>query len=500
MWRCHYSTKGGAMIVNLSTSSLDDYRLFLKIKKLPRYRISGSTAWVPDEYAKMLGLSAPKCRTRQYQPIDGLFDYQKAITETAITKRRYAIFADCGLGKTLMMLEFARHAHRCSKGPILIVSPLMVIRQTLAECERWYGDQWIERVAAKDLQSFLDRGRGVAITNYDAIHDDIDGRRLRGLILDESSMLKSHYGKWGTKLIDMGRGVEWKLSLTGTPAPNDRIEYANQAVFLDAAKTVNEFLARYFVNKGQTQERWILKPHALHPFYRAISHWCIFLTNPATYGWQDNCASLPPIAVHIDDVPLTTEQDVAIRSETGMLFATNPGGIVGRSKLARIAKGKLNGKAIHSEKPSFIREMVRGWSSEEQTIIWCKYNDEQDVIADQFPGCANISGSTPFSDREQQIDEFIAGQRRVLVTKPKILGFGLNLHMVTRQVFSTCQDSYEEFYQAIKRSNRYGAKHQLNVHIPVTEVELPMVENVIRKAKMVQSDAEEQERIFVSCL
>jgi len=166
----------------------------------------------------------------------------------------------------------------------------MVIRQTMREAERFYPAGYpIEHIPAAKLQNWLDTpGETIGITGYHGIRDDIHRGHLGGLALDESSMLKSHYGKWGVKLIELGRGLEWKLCCTGTPAPNDRIEYGNHAVFMDAFPNVNAFLAKFFVNRGQTGERWELKPHALRPFYSALSNCCIFLTNPATYGWKDN--------------------------------------------------------------------------------------------------------------------------------------------------------------------------------------------------------------------
>jgi hypothetical protein len=306
--------------------------------------------------------------------------------------------------------------------------------------------------------------------------------------------LKSHYGKWGTRLIQLGKGLEWKLCLTGTPAPNDRIEYANHAVFLDHFPTVNAFLARFFVNRGQTDNRWELKPHALKPFYRALSHWCIFLSNPAVYGWKDNVGTLPPVHVHIHDVDLSEEQREASTAGTGALFAM-AGGITSRSKLAQIAKGRHNGKDIETAKPGFIRELVESWP-DESTIIWCKYNAEQESIAAQFPDAANISGDTPEEERVELISEFQSGKRKVLISKPKILGFGLNLQVCTRMVFSTLQDSYEEYHQAVKRANRYGSTVPLNVHLPLTDIERPMVDTVLRKAKMVDQDTAEQEKIF----
>jgi superfamily II DNA or RNA helicase len=249
------------------------------------------------------------------------------------------------------------------------------------------------------------------------------------------------------------------------------------------------------VNRGQTNERWELKAHALPAFYRSLSHWCIFLTNPATYGWKDNCQTIPPIHIHIHDVDLTEEQKAAAFSETGSLFIDAVGGITKRSTLARICMGCYKGKKIDSGKPSYIRSLVDSWP-EESTLIWCKYNDEQAELEKWFPEAASIEGKTPMEQREKMLDEFKSGRTRVMISKPEVLGFGLNLQVATRQVFSSCQDSYEEFYQAVKRSNRVGSTRPLNVHLPVTDADRPMMENVLRKAKRVQADGEEQERLF----
>ena len=642
------------LIVN--PSNIDDYRRFLAVKSLPSFRCTGRELSFPDEYAHLVsGSAAKKQRTAKYKPWPGLFDYQADIAAMAIAKRKFAVFADCGLGKTLMLLEFMRHAAAVlpTHKRLLIVCPLMVVRQTIAEANKFYeGSIDLEQVSAADLAGWL-RGEGnrLGITNYDALTDDLKQGALGCLILDESSVLKSHYGKWGQVCLDLGAGLDWKLCLTGTPAPNDRIEYANHAVFLDAFPTINAFLARYFVNRGQTQERWVLKPHAIGPFYRALSHWSIFLSNPATYGWKDNAANIPPIHTHIHHIDMTDSQRSAVIGETGELFVTHAGGITKRSKLARIGKGTGD---ILSRKPAFIKELVESWP-DESTIIWCLYNEEQDGIAKMFPGAANIDGSTPMEEREVLIDWFkgvictcerqkrianickrttqptktngkrqerseeaqlmhesesntptaqncksITGRKqksgsektlkrdshktsgptgslpttiaecslskemdapsadsgrrnaagsdrgctsiiamkaesfadcsaetattesgslkttqnsskrplctceigrprgRILLSKARVLGFGLNLQIATRQVFSGLQDSYESYYQAVKRSNRVGSTRPLNVHIPVTEVEVPMIESVLRKADRVQADTDEQEKLFKS--
>ncbi len=489
----------------INPTTIHDYPRFLKIKSLPQYRFIGNTAEFPDEYADLVGGVASTGKDDlPYLPVLGMFDYQRDIAAMAILKRKFAVFADCGLGKTFIATEFARHATRCIRPDqcILIVSPLMVIEQTIAEARQYYGDNEIEiqQVRAADLNEWLEQPPGnrlsqIGITNYEAIRPDVRPGNLAGMILDESSMLKSHYGKHGTKCIELGRGLEWKLCLTGTPAPNDRIEYANHAVFLDAFTSVNAFLATYFVNRGKTDNRWELKPHALRPFYRALSHWSIFLTNPTTYGWKDNCEDIPPIRIHIHDVPLTHEQRDIVSEHTGQLFVTSIGGITSRSFLGQVSKGHYRGQHIRTNKPTFIRKLIDSWP-DESTLIWCLYNEEQKSLCKIIPEAASIDGATPHEERQRIIADFKAGKIRILISKPKILGFGLNLQRATRQIFSGLQDSYEQFYQAVKRSNRVGSTRPLNVHIPVTEAERPMIQTVLDKAHRIEQDTREQERIF----
>lgn len=484
------------MRLTLNPSSIDDYRKFLRIKSLPVYSIHGREAVFPDEYADRLGIAAGPSAAVEYEPSPFLFDYQRDVTRIALHKRRFAAFWDCGLGKTLLIFEYAKNvtATLAGRKGALILSPLMVIEQTLQEAKRFYGDSLpIEYVESGKLNEWLNTcGGKIGITNYEALRNDLDRGQLGCLILDESSVLKSHYGSYAQACIQLGRGLEWKLCCTGTPAPNDRIEYANHAVFLDQFPTINSFLAKYFINRGQTQERWVLKPHALEPFYRSLSHWCIFLTNPGTYGWKDNCGTLPPINVHVHDVAMTSDQQTAMQAATGKMFATDPGGITQRGVLSKIAKG-IDGS--ETRKYDFIRGLVDSWPTE-STLIWCWFNNEQDAVAAAIPGAASIQGSTKHKDRVRMIDDFKAGRTKVLISKPDVLGFGLNLQVATRQIFSSLIDSYEQYYQAVKRSNRFGSTQPLNVHIPLLDIERPMAENVLRKAAMVQADTETQERIF----
>lgn len=482
------------MFIDFDRNSLDDYQKFLSVRKMPRYRISGSVAEFPDEYASLIGEKSKKVSAKtKFVPADFAFDYQADIARLCVRKKKFAVFADCGLGKTIILLMYALYCQSIGKRT-LIVSPLMVCEQTAQEALKFFGLE-LPIIPAAGLQSWLDgKGPDVAITNYESIRDGLTAGNLGALICDESSMFKSMYGRFGGRLIDMGRGLEYKLCLTGTPAPNDRIEFANHAVFLDVHRTTNEFLAKYFINRGQTSERWELRPHALKPFYRDLSYWCIFLSNPAVYGWKDNCGTVPPINVTIHHVDLTSGQRKAAQSMTGGLFVKEAGGIGQRGKLSQISKGSYQGGEIETQKYEFIKNLVTPWNR--SSIIWCHYNDEQDAVHSCFPQSANISGDTPHETRRELIAEFKAGKRLQLISKPKILGFGLNLQIATKQVFSGLQDSYEEYYQAVKRSNRIGSTEPLEVHIPVTELEEPMVANVLRKADRVQRDTEEQEKLF----
>ena len=486
------------MEFTLNPTSIEDYKLFLKIKSLPAWSIQGRLATVPDEYAAALTETAVTEQPKEIAAHPQAFDYQRDITELAIRKKQFAVFADCGLGKTLIEISFAVHALHATGKRILILTPPLVIDQMLGEAAKFYPGEQFERVKASELNEWLSSDKpGIGITNYEALKRDTPRGNLAGLVLDESSILKSHYGQYATICLRLGKGVEWKLCATGTPAPNDRIEYANHAVFLDRFPTVNSFLAKYFVNRGQTDNRWELKPHALRPFYRSLSDWCIFLTNPATYGWKDNCGTLPPINTHIHDVPLTRQQKQWVNRELGQLIATRAGGITARASYGQVSKGHYKGQDFETNKPGYIADLVNGWRANDATLLWCIYDHEQKLIHDAVGG-DSLDGKTPLANRRDAIQRFQSGETDALTSKSRILGFGLNLQKATRQVFSGLQDSYESYYQCVKRSNRIGSTKPLNVHIPVTELEYPMVDNVIRKSDRVEQDTREQEEMFAA--
>lgn len=480
----------------LDPNKIEDYRTFLRVKQLPAFRCRGRLVEFPDEYAAaVLGKAAAKPRNVAYSPAPFLFDYQAAIARLAIQKRKYATFIRCGFGKSLIYFEFGRHVLNATGKRFLVITPKRVVTQMAAEYSRFYGAP-LDVLDSRTVQSWLDsKLPAIGVTNWETLKAISRRGNLAGLALDESSMLKSAYGKFGGMAIKLGRGLEWKIAGTGTPAPNDRIEFANHAVFLDRCPTVNSFYAKYFINRGQTQNRWEMKPHALKPFYRDLSDWCIFMNNPATYGWKDNVENLPAVHVHIHEVDMTPQQRDAVYKEFGTLYVGNPGGITQRGKLSRWAKG-IGGMATH--KYDYIRGLVDSWS-DESTLMWCWFNPEQSRLEKEFPLAASVHGGTTQDAGDQLIAEFQAGRRKILLSKPKCLGFGLNLQVATRQIFSSLIDSYEMYQQAVSRSNRYGSTRDLNVHLPMTELEMPMVETVLAKARRVESDDREQEELFKEC-
>lgn len=483
----------------LDPRSPESYRQFLKIKQLPAWNIVGRVATFPDEYAHHVGVKGKRKAASRYEPEPFLFDYQRDICDMAVRRQRFAVFADCGLGKTLILLSYARHVQQelGRKKRVLILCPPMVIYQTIAEAERFWGDSLkIERVRAANLAEWLNQsGDAIGIANYETLKDDTPQGNLGALVLDESSILKSHYGEYAGTCLRLGENLKWKLCCTGTPAPNDRIEFANHAVFLDRFPTVNSFLATYFINRGQTGERWELKPHALRPFYRALSDWCIFLSNPGVYGWKDNVATMPPIHTHIESVPMTADQEDWVRKELGTLLAVKTGGITQRAAFGQVAKGLWKGQKFETLKYDYMRDRIDSWRKEESTLVWCLYDHEQSRCHKSIGG-GSLDGKTPMAKRRETVEQFKRGEIDCLISKPKILGFGLNLQVATRQVFSGLQDSYESFYQCVKRSNRIGSTKPLNVHIPATDLELPMIETVMAKAHRVDQDTREQESLF----
>lgn len=401
-----------------------------------------------------------------------LFPHQRDLVTWALRRGRAAIFADTGLGKTACQLEWARHVASHTGGDVLILAPLAVAEQTAIEGDR-IG------VAVTVCRSAEDVRPGVNITNYDRLHR-FDAGRFVGVVLDESSCIKHHDAKTLRTLLDAFAATPWKLCATATPAPNDWTELGTHAEFLGIC-TRAEMLAEYFCHDGGETQTWRLKGHARSEFWRFVSSWGALVRRPSDLGHDDAGYALPPIEVH----SRTIATDAKTAHAAGVLFIAEAQSLMDR----RNAR-----KASTDGRVAACAEMVNG-DSAEPWIVWCDLNAEGDALVRAIPGAVEIRGSHTIEEKRQRLIGFAAGRIRVLVTKPSIAGFGLNWQHCARMAFVGVTDSWEAYYQAVRRCWRFGQTRAVHVHIFASEAEGAVVSNLARKereaAKMSAALAEE---------
>ena len=319
--------------------SIQEYEQFMAIKKLPMHHVDGNVVHYNDF----------KSLTKDHETAiaSHLWDYQQFIVRLCLAKKKFAIFADVGLGKTAIFLEWINHVS-ASVNPkkTLIITQLHLIRQTIEEQMKFYGQSTltdINRVYGGNIESFLNGKELIGIVNIDKFNNRFALRdRVGAIVLDESSCLKSETSVRRTSLIDSCKGIPCKLCCTATPAPNDRQEYANHALFLGYIDNYKQFFTRYFYNTGNGNE-FVLKPHAKTAFYSFLATWSIFVKHPGNYGFADNLKDLKPAEVIWDRIQLTEQQRKAVcqYASNGQLnlFGVNVGGITNRSKISQISKG-----------------------------------------------------------------------------------------------------------------------------------------------------------------
>jgi superfamily II DNA or RNA helicase len=416
---------------------------------------AGWGAAVSGDYGSFL---ATKTRQVQRAGIDvattdvhpTLHPWQAEIVVWATKVGRAALWADTGLGKTFMQLEWARLSGETS----LIVAPLAVCAQTVREAAK-IGIE--ARYVRSDDE--ID-GPGIWVTNYEMVtHFAPVG--IDAVVLDESSILKSSTGATRTLLIEHFRSVERRLSCTATPAPNDPEELTNQAEFLGVMSRV-EMLAAYFVH--DSDEGWRLKGHARGPMFQWMATWALAIRRPSDLGYPDDGYVLPGLDIreHLLDVDVVPE---------GALFATELGGVGGRASVRRATMQPRCEKAA---------ELVRA-EPDEPWLIWCGLNDESDLLAQLIPGSVNVHGSMPPEEKARLLLGFADGDYKYLITKMSIASFGLNFQHCARMIFVGMNDSYEGYYQGARRCYRYGQKRVVEAHIVLSSLEGQIAANVRRK-------------------
>lgn len=380
-----------------------------------------------------------------------MFDHQRYPTAWAIRKGRGALFLDTGLGKTLAQLVWAQQVADRS----LILAPLAVARQTVAEGAKW----GIEVVYARRQAEAP--ARGITITNYEML-DRFDPAAFGAVVLDESSILKNFEGKTRTALIGAFADTPYRLCCTATPAPNDHAELGNHAEFL-GVMTRTDMLATFFVHDDAG---WRLKGHAREPFYRWLASWAMSLRRPADLGYPNDGYDLPPLEI----LPAIVPSDYA---PAGQLLAT---GLKGVGDRARVRRGTV-GRRVAAAADLIAAEPGEQW------IAWVGTNDEERALAALVPDALVVTGSQDPDEKAARLERFAAGRARVLVTKPSIAAWGLNFQGCARMAFVGLGDSFESYYQAIRRCWRFGQTRSVRAHVVLSDLEEPIYHNVLRKER-----------------
>lgn len=390
---------------------------------------------------------------------DGLFDFQQSLVRWALRRGRAAIFADTGLGKTRMQLTWADAVHRATGHDVLILAPLAVAAQTVAEGAE-IG------IVVRQCRDGAEVQPGITITNYDRLHR-FEPARFGAVVLDESSIIKHHTSKTLQTLLDAFAWTPFKLCATATPAPNDWTELGTHAEFLGIC-TQTEMLAEYFVHDGGDTQSWRLKGHARAEFWRWVASWSALVRNPDDLGFDGSRYDLPKLRV----MQHTTKSTGHDQAETGMLFALEANTLSERRSARR---NSLDGRVAACA--AMVNADAEPW------IVWCDLNAEGDALRAAIPGAVEIRGSDDAEVKEQRLIDFAAGKIRVLITKPSIAGFGLNWQHCARVAFVGVTDSWEAYYQAVRRCWRFGQKREVAVHIFASDLEGAVINNLQRKER-----------------
>lgn len=409
-------------------------------------------------------------------PHDGihpnLFPFQKQVAEFALNKGRAALFLDTGLGKTITQCEWARHI----PGEVLIVAPLAVASQTVREARERLG---MDVVYSKDGTV----SSRVTITNYERL-DKFNCARFKGVVLDESSILKGFMGKTKQLLCDSFSQTPYRLACTATPAPNDHMELGNHSQFLGVMPST-EMLARWFINDPSKVGAYRVKGHAEADFWQWVGSWAACISKPSDLGFDDGAYNLPPLKMHTHTVNTPLQA-----GEADELFAMPTSSATDLHKTKRLTI---------RERCELTAELASATNG--SSLVWCESNDESAMLAKLIPDAVEVNGSDSMEYKEAAADWFlgfelspeserlmgklmgVAPSQRKMVTKASMFGYGLNFQHASHMVFASISYSYESFYQAIRREWRFGQKKPVNVHVVISDAELPVWRTIERKAQ-----------------
>ena len=397
-------------------------------------------------------LKTKKNKEDTFKPIESsdihpaLFPFQKDVVEMLLKIGRGAAFLDTGLGKTIVQCEWARHID----GHILFVAPLAVAQQTIAEAKNHLD---IDIDYSKDGAV---KGK-YTITNYERL-ENFDCEIFDGVVLDESSILKGQNSKTKAMICERFKDTKYRLACTATPAPNDYTELGNHAEFL-GIMTTQEMLMRWFLHDSANTGDWRLKGHAVKPFWEWVSSWAACVSKPSDLGYSNDGYDLPPLNVTTH----TVNVDIKTAYDDGLLFEMPD----------------INAASLHRKKRESVHDRValvasKVKDSDKPWIVWCESNQESDLLKKAIPDAVEVKGSDKPDVKEERLIGFSDGKYRVIISKSSICGFGMNWQHCRDMVFASISYSYEKFYQAVRRSWRFGQDQQVNVHVVIADAEIPV--------------------------
>lgn len=387
-----------------------------------------------------------------------LFPFQRDIVRWALERGKAATFLDTGLGKTRVQLVWAEKVCEKTGGDVLVVAPLAVAQQTISEGRKVGIDVHYCR-SQDDVRS------GISITNYEML-EHFDGFAFDGVVLDESSRIKSFEAKTRQQVIAAFARTPYRLACTATPAPNDYMELGNHSEFLGVMSRT-EMLSMYFIHDGGSTSQWRLKGHARAEFWRWVATWAVAMRSPVDLGYDGSKYALPPLQLidHVVDVDTT-----GIQGQQASMFFEAQTLLDQRSarKLSMADRVRLAAEIVASE-------------PDEQWAIWCELNDESAALAAAIPGAVEVRGSDTIAHKEASMVGFASGEVRVLVSKPSICGFGMNWQQCARTIFVGVSHSFEATYQAIRRFWRFGQEREVMAHLIYSSAEGAVARNLRRK-------------------
>jgi superfamily II DNA or RNA helicase len=414
-------------------------------------------------YSAFLASKSTACPPAGFDPASftaPLFPFQRDIVTMACRVGRFCIWADCGMGKTAMQLEWASQVCRHTKGNVLVLAPLAVAHQTVREGAK-FGISCSFAATQADVQP------GITITNYEKL-SHFDPSAFDGVVLDESSILKAYTGKIRNQIIESFSLTPYRLACSATPAPNDHMELGNHAEFI-GVMTRTEMLAMFFVHDGGDTAKWRLKGHARDKFWEWVCSWAVTIRKPSDLGYEDGNFVLP--ALQIQDCTVETPREATAGDDGQMaLFAMEARTLNDQRKVR---------KASLALRVAAAAKLAN--SNTEQWLVWCDLNDESKALTAAIDGAVEVSGSDSDDHKRQAAIDFQDGKIRVLVSKPSIFGFGLNFQRCHNVAFVGLSHSYEAFYQAIRRCWRFGQEQPVNAHIIYDVAEGRVIDNIRRK-------------------